>query len=256
MCDICFNARLFQREIAIAFVGVVDPGVGIVSAEAADETTITYDLAFNGFDASVVVAADIERGQGVAAGASAGVAIAEAIKDAVEIIDSVTDIVDEVNVQVTERLAEEEARLAEEEALRLAGGDAAVTAQSQAPSPALTPAARPNIVAARNGAESFSRMSTAKQRTGMGKIPTRGEASTVKVRAQASGKGEDIEPKMAPEGEYGEALGDEYGEELEEFGGTDYDYEAFGSVSGTYAVAVSLIFLEQISLNGGSITII
>ena len=40
------------------------------------------------------------------------------------------------------------------------------------------------------------------------------------------------------------------------FGGTDYDYEPFGAVSGTYAVAVSLIFLEQISLNGGSITII
>ena len=40
------------------------------------------------------------------------------------------------------------------------------------------------------------------------------------------------------------------------FGGTDYDYEPFGAVSGTYAVAVSLIFLEEISLNGGSITII
>ena len=38
--------------------------------------------------------------------------------------------------------------------------------------------------------------------------------------------------------------------------GTDYDYEPFGAVSGTYAVAVSLIFLEEISPNGGSITII
>ena len=36
----------------------------------------------------------------------------------------------------------------------------------------------------------------------------------------------------------------------------DYDYEPLGAVSGTYAVAVSLIFLEQIALNGGSITVI
>jgi len=35
-----------------------------------------------------------------------------------------------------------------------------------------------------------------------------------------------------------------------------YDYEPLGAVSGTYAVAVSLIFLEQVSLNGGSITVI
>ena len=49
-----------------------------------------------------------------------------------------------------------------------------------------------------------------------------------------------------------------YGDEKEYdyFGPTDYDYEPFGAISGTYAVAVSLIFLEQISLNGGSITII
>ena len=37
----------------------------------------------------------------------------------------------------------------------------------------------------------------------------------------------------------------------------DYvDYEPRGATSGTYAIAVTLIFLEQIALNGGSITVI
>jgi hypothetical protein len=37
---------------------------------------------------------------------------------------------------------------------------------------------------------------------------------------------------------------------------TPYDYEPLGAVEGVYAVAVSLIFLEQIALNGGSISVI
>lgn len=37
---------------------------------------------------------------------------------------------------------------------------------------------------------------------------------------------------------------------------TPYDYEPLGAVEGVYAVAVSLIFLEQVALNGGSITVI
>ena len=44
-------------EIAIALVGVVEPGQGIVSAEAADETTITYEAVLNGYDAAIDVAA-------------------------------------------------------------------------------------------------------------------------------------------------------------------------------------------------------
>jgi hypothetical protein len=48
-------------EIAIALVGVVVPGEGIVSAEAADETTIAFDAAFNGYDAAVDVAASYDR---------------------------------------------------------------------------------------------------------------------------------------------------------------------------------------------------
>jgi len=60
---------------------------------------------------------------GVAASASAGLAVSEALIDAGKIIDAVTGIVDEVNVQATEELAAEEAA-------RLAGDDAVVTAQS------------------------------------------------------------------------------------------------------------------------------
>ena len=48
----------------------------------------------------------------------------------------------------------------------------------------------------------------------------------------------------------------ESGPSLDYFGPIDYDYEPLGALSGTYAVAVSLIFLEEISLNGGSITIL
>mgnify|MGYP001206200667 FL=1 len=56
-------------------------------------------------------------------------------------------------------------------------------------------------------------------------------------------------------GQHGRA-GQEVNGRLDYFGPVDYDYEPLGAVSGTYAVAVSLIFLEEISLNGGSITIL
>ena len=98
-------------EIAIALVGVVEPGQGIVSAEAADEVTITFETVAHGYDAAVDVAADIEFGTGVAASASAGIAVSEAILDAAEVIDAVTDIVDEVNGIVAEDLAREEAEV-------------------------------------------------------------------------------------------------------------------------------------------------
>ncbi len=89
-------------------------------------------------------------------------------------------------------------------------------------------------------------LATASSRTGTGKIPNR-DAAMAPVRVSAQGAGAR------------EAQGPAEGRDPSEpdyFGGTDYDYEPFGAISGTYAVAVSLIFLEQISLNGGSITII
>ena len=64
------------------------------------------------------------------------------------------------------------------------------------------------------------------------------------------------EPRAAEGPAAGRVPGGNGDGEYDYFGPTDYDYEPFGAVSGTYAVAVSLIFLEQISLNGGSITII
>ena len=85
-------------EIAVVFVGVVEPGTGIISAEAADDTTFTFDVTLHGFDAAIDVAADVERGVGVAGSASAGVAAAEVITNAAEIIDAVTDVVDDVHL--------------------------------------------------------------------------------------------------------------------------------------------------------------
>jgi hypothetical protein len=59
----------------------------------------------------------------------------------------------------------------------------------------------------------------------------------------------------APRSENSTVAEDDY---ASDYAGGDYfyDYEPLGAVSGTYAVAVSLIFLEQVSLNGGSITVI
>ena len=212
-------------EIALALVGVVEPGQGIVSAEAADETTFTYEMVLHGYDAAVDVAADVERAKAVAGSASAGVAVSELILDASEVIDAVTDIVDEANAQVAADLARVETN-----------GTAQVTAQGEAA--AGTNSTPPKIVAARTRAEPFMNLATASGRTSMGKYPNRAAASEpISVGAQGA-------REAAAPGTY------------DYFGGTDYDYEPFGAVSGTYAVAVSLIFLEQISLNGGSITII
>ena len=213
-------------EIALALVGVVEPGQGIVSAEAADETTFTYEMVLHGYDAAVDVAADVERAKAVAGSASAGVAVSELILDASEVIDAVTDIVDEANAQVAADLARAEAN-----------GDNQVAAQGDVAGDAVN-ATPPKIVAARTRAEPFMNLATASGRTSMGKYPNRAAASEpISVGAQGA-------REAAAPGTY------------DYFGGTDYDYEPFGAVSGTYAVAVSLIFLEQISLNGGSITII
>ena len=214
-------------EIAIALVGVVEPGRGIVSVEAADETTFTYDMVLHGYDASVDVAANVERANAIAGSASAGVAASQVILDASKIIDAVTDIVDETNAQVSADLAAREAGTVSAQG---SSGDDATNATN-------TP--RPKIVAARNRAQPFMNLATASRRTGTGKYPDR-TASSQPIRVGAQGSREAAPGPNA----------------YDYFGGTDYDYEPFGAVSGTYAVAVSLIFLEQISLNGGSITII
>ena len=191
-------------------------------AEAADETTITYDITFHGYDAAVDVAADIERAQGVAGSASAGVAVSEAIIDAAEVINAVTDIVDEVNSIVTEDLAEEEAqRLAdaaaadEEEEGGGVDGDAGtegvggvsggiggaggaggsalgtartVSAQSGPSSSSASMTRPPKIIAAHNKAEPFRNLAGATRTTSKGKIPNRQQA-TAPLRVSAQGTG-------------------------------------------------------------------
>ena len=225
-------------EIAIALVGVVEPGQGIVSAEAADEVTITFETVAHGYDAAVDVAADIEFGTGVAASASAGIAVSEAILDAAEVIDAVTDIVDEVNGIVAEDLAREEAEVSAQSGPDPGGDGAANRRRSsrlgtrQNHSPRYRPLRR----------EPDSRKCPiARRRPQPSESPRKGSPQSPRRRGSESAEGR---------------AGGGGNSEYDYFGGTDYDYEPFGAVSGTYAVAVSLIFLEQISLNGGSITII
>ena len=247
-------------EIAIALVGVVEPGQGIVSAEAADETTITYEAVLNGYDAAIDVAADIERGQGVAASASAGIAVSEAIIDAAEVIDAVTDIVDEVNAQIQADQARTEGGDDASSAVAAQGSGSGANASATTDSNA-TAATPPKILAARNKAQPFHNLATATRRTAVGKVPDRvASARPLRVAAQGARRRGAAAPEPAPGPAEGPAAGRVPGGngdgEYDYFGPTDYDYEPFGAVSGTYAVAVSLIFLEQISLNGGSITII
>ena len=247
-------------EIAIALVGVVEPGQGIVSAEAADETTITYEAVLNGYDAAIDVAADIERGQGVAASASAGIAVSEAIIDAAEVIDAVTDIVDEVNAQIQADQARTEGGDDTSSAVAAQGSGSGANASATTDSNA-TAATPPKILAARNKAQPFHNLATATRRTAVGKVPDRvASARPLRVAAQGARRRGAAAPEPAPGPAEGPAAGRVPGGngdgEYDYFGPTDYDYEPFGAVSGTYAVAVSLIFLEQISLNGGSITII
>ena len=247
-------------EIAIALVGVVEPGQGIVSAEAADETTITYEAVLNGYDAAIDVAADIERAQGVAASASAGIAVSEAIIDAAEVIDAVTDIVDEVNAQIQADQARTEGGDDASSAVAAQGSGSGANASATTDSNA-TAATPPKILAARNKAQPFHNLATATRRTAVGKVPDRvASARPLRVAAQGARRRGAAAPEPAPGPAEGPAAGRVPGGngdgEYDYFGATDYDYEPFGAVSGTYAVAVSLIFLEQISLNGGSITII
>jgi len=247
-------------EIAIALVGVVEPGQGIVSAEAADETTITFEAVLNGYDAAIDVAADIERGQGVAASASAGIAVSEAIIDAAEVIDAVTDIVDEVNAQIQADQARTEGGDDASSAVAAQGSGSGANASATTDSNA-TAATPPKILAARNKAQPFHNLATATRRTAVGKVPDRvASARPLRVAAQGARRRGAAAPEPAPGPAEGPAAGRVPGGngdgEYDYFGPTDYDYEPFGAVSGTYAVAVSLIFLEQISLNGGSITII
>ena len=218
-------------EIAVVFVGVVEPGTGIISAEAADDTTFTFDVTLHGFDAAIDVAADVERGVGVAGSASAGVAAAEVITNAAEIIDAVTDVVDDVHL------------------ITSAGPESARRAE------------RP--VQAQDERDTLSNSSLLQKNTRTVNILT-----TFSPQAEFEQPSEEFQPslKSREEGQIEHVQASNFVQDdaadresdlsLDYFGPIDYDYEPLGALSGTYAVAVSLIFLEEISLNGGSITIL
>ena len=215
-------------EIAVAFVGVVEPGAGIISAEVADDTTFTFDVTFHGYDAAVDVAADVERGVGVAGSASAGVAAAEVITNAAEIIDAVTDVVDDVELITSASL----------ESKRVS--DQVVEARDEYTSLV-------NGFQLRNNTMPITELTT----------PDLEKLSSEQDQPLPQSRDEGRIDHDGPSSfrQHGRA-GQEVNGSLDYFGPVDYDYEPFGAVSGTYAVAVSLIFLEEISLNGGSITIL
>lgn len=204
-------------DVTVALVGVATPGVGITSYEAAAENTISTQVVFHGYDAGVDFAASIDPAVAVAGSVSKGVAIANAINDATKILGAVTDIVDEVN-----NIIETDALSRETDASSQSGESNATL--TELVSRWIRPLVNGTSIEGPTGVDT----SRAMHFTNLGQNSTQQTDGSVDDRAA------------------------DYYEPLP----TDYDYEPLGAVSGTYAVAVSLIFLEQIALNGGSITVI
>ena len=152
--------------------------------------------------------------------------MANAINDATKVIDAVTTIVNQVNTIVEEDLTARDA----------SGGDEGRSRRSQVRA---TPTKRsPN--ASRDG---FDRSNGTEVRG------PRGVDTSRAMHFTNLGKNNSVDANETSEYEdYGEGRAGAY---------FDYvDYEPLGATSGTYAIAVTLIFLEQIALNGGSITVI
>ena len=203
-------------DVTVALVGVATPGVGITSYEAAAENTISTQVVFHGYDAGVDFAASIDPAVAVAGTVSKGVAIANAINDATKILGAVTSIVDEVN-----NIIETDA-LSRETEVSAQSGESNTTL-TELVSRWIRPLGNGTTVEGPTGVDT----SRAMHFTNLGQNSTQQTDESID---RAS----------------------EYYEPLD----VDSDYEPLGAVSGTYAVAVSLIFLEQIALNGGSITVI
>lgn len=207
-------------DVTVALVGVATPGVGITTYEAAAENTVSTQVVFHGYDAAVDFATSIDPAVAVAGSISKGVAIANAIDDATKILGAVTSIVDEVN------------NIIEQDGLSREAGDE---------------------VAAQGGSNE-----TLTERVARWLRPMQNDSAITRPRGVDTTRathftslGQNSTP--VEEDESADARGpyDVY-EPLP----VDGDYEPLGAVSGTYAVAVSLIFLQQIALNGGSITVI
>lgn len=214
-------------DVTVALVGVATPGVGITSYEAAAENTISNQIVFHGYDAGIDVASSIDPAVAVAASVSKGVAVANAINDATKVIDAVTTIVNQVNTIVEEDLTARDAS---------GGDDGEVSAQSGSSdsNETLTERVARWIRPLKNGTEVRG---------------PRGVDTSRAMHFTNLGKNNSVDANETSEYEdYGEGRAGAY---------FDYvDYEPLGATSGTYAIAVTLIFLEQIALNGGSITVI
>lgn len=206
-------------DVTVAMVSVATPGVGITSYESAAENTISSQVVFHGYDAAIDFATSIDPAVAVAGSISKGVAIANAIDDATKILDAVTTIIDEVNAIV------------EEDALARQGD---VTSQSGGESRFNETTMQKLLELIRPLNETYINRPTG--------VDTSRAMHFTNMGQNAS----------APRSENSTAEEDDYAAGGDYF----YDYEPLGAVSGTYAVAVSLIFLEQVSLNGGSITVI
>lgn len=213
-------------DITVALVGVATPGVGITTYEAAAENTISNQIVFHGYDAAIDFASAIDPAVAIAGSISKGIAVANAIDDATKIIDAVTSIVNEVNSIVESDIASREAD-ANGEVSAQGGGDDANMTLTERVKRWIRPLSNDTAVEGPRGVDT----ARATHFTSLGKNTSTDGAADYDEYEDAGG----------------EARASDY---------VDYDYEPLGAVSGTYAVAVSLIFLEQIALNGGSITVI
>jgi hypothetical protein len=204
-------------DITVVLVGVATPGVGITSVEAAAENTISNQIVFHGYDAGIDFASSIDPAVALAGSISKGVAIENAISDATEILNAVTNIIDEVNGIVEADLAARESE-----------SDGTVSAQGGVD----------------HNATLLEKISRYIQPLGNRTHATRPTGVDTSRAMYFAGQNENTtESESRAEGDY-------------DYTYTPYDYEPLGAVEGVYAVAVSLIFLEQIALNGGSISVI
>lgn len=212
-------------DVTVAMVSVATPGVGITSYESAAENTISSQVVFHGYDAAIDFATSIDPAVAVAGSISKGVAIANAIDDATKILDAVTTIIDEVNAIVEEDALARQGNVTSQSG----GGESRFNETTMQKLLELIRPLNETYINRPTGVDT----SRAMHFTNMGQ-------NTSAPRSENSTATEE----------------DDYVSDYAGGGDYFYDYEPLGAVSGTYAVAVSLIFLEQVSLNGGSITVI
>ena len=229
-----------EIEIIVALVGVAEPGRGTTAAEVASEVEWTGQVVLHGYDAAIDVASTFETANAIAGSASKGLAIAEAINDATEIVGAITEIVDTVNAIQSEKIRGAEG----DESVEAQSGDGDsstinVTELSQYVKPistndtvrAFKDSYRPDTASCENG-DGLCVENGADQRRRRRVLLQQGP----------------IPPEIIGGGGLQNVLA--------QFTPTGGEEEAFGAVSGTYAATVALVFLEQVSINGGSITII